>query len=190
MGTYIKNTEDRKDISRRIVELTGEKLKYTMPASSFVGRGFTLTREGILEADETADKTVLETLIAEGLILALAETDTEAETGAEGQESAEDTHEAEETVTEPTGEGQETIAEPAGSEGLTISVPLNGHTGLSLRNLISMIYSRGRLISKATGGSFSCTEGLADYLKDDSFITTSEKLITGPGAETYTGKKS
>lgn len=92
-------------------------------------------------------------------------------------ESAEDTREAEETVTEQTGEGQETIAEPAGSEGLTISVPLNGHTGLSLQNLISMIYSRGRLISKATGGSFSCTEGLAEYLKDDSFITTAEKLI-------------
>ena len=169
MGTYTKNTEDRKTIVSRIGEITGEKLKYTMPGYTFRGQGFTVLRDGTLEADETADEGVIAALIEEGLILPC-----------EGDESP----------TEPDAFAQDAVAkddavtgaestEGAESEdgGLTISVPISGHTGTSLRNLISMIYSRGRLISKATGGVFGCTEPLSDYLKDDSLAITAESLM-------------
>ena len=169
MGTYTKNTEDRKTIVSRIGELTGEKLKYTMPGYTFRGQGFTVLKDGTLEADETADEGVIAALIEEGLILPC-----------EGDESP----------TEPDAFAQDAVAEDdavTGAEstegaesedgGLTISVPISGHTGTSLRNLISMIYSRGRLISKATGGAFGCTEPLSDYLKDDSLAITAESLM-------------
>lgn len=166
MKTYTKNTEDRKTITKRIAEITGEKLKYTMPDCTFVGQGFTVTREGNLEADETADSAVLETLIAEGLILAPAEPETE--------EADEEPVEAEEATTE----AQEAQHGEETDEGsLTISLPLAGHTGSSLRNLVSMLYSRGRLISKATGGAFGCTEALCDALKEDACTVTTERLI-------------
>lgn len=47
-----------------------------------------------------------------------------------------------------------------------VSVPLANHTIASLKNLVTMIYSRGSLLSKATGGSFSCSAELIEGLKD------------------------
>ena len=158
MTTYSKNTEDRKTIANRIGELTGEKLKYTMPGYTYQGQGFTVTREGNLEADESADKAVIDTLIEEGLILAAA------------GETAADTAKEEPEESEAAG------SEESGAEGLTISLPLEGHTGASLRNLISMLYARGRLISKATGGSFGCTEELSKALKEEACILTTDSL--------------
>jgi predicted carbohydrate-binding protein with CBM5 and CBM33 domain len=45
-----------------------------------------------------------------------------------------------------------------------VSVPLANHTGTSIRNLVTMIYSRGSLLSKATGGNFACSVELIDEL--------------------------
>ena len=52
------------------------------------------------------------------------------------------------------------------ADALTISFPLEGHTANSLRNLVTMIYSRGPLLSKATGGMFSCTLEQVVSLRD------------------------
>ena len=49
---------------------------------------------------------------------------------------------------------------------MTISLPLTGHTENSLRNLVTMVYTRGPLLSKATGGTFSCSLAQVDALKD------------------------
>ena len=49
---------------------------------------------------------------------------------------------------------------------LIVSIPLANHTVTSLKNLITMVYSRGSLLSKATGGSFSCSAELISGLKD------------------------
>lgn len=146
MTTYIKNTEDRKTITKRIAELTGEKLKYTMPACSFVGQGFTVTRDGNLEADETADSAVLETLVAEGLVLA---------------------PDAEEAATEPQEPATEAVS-------LTVSVPADRHTGNSLRCLVNLIFTRASLLNKALGTSFRVDEGLTEALQDDSAALTQE----------------
>lgn len=146
MTTYTKNTEDRKTIAMRIAELTGEKLKYTMPACSFVGQGFTVTRDGNLEADETADSAVLETLVAEGLVLA---------------------PEAEEAATEPQKPATEAVS-------LTVSVPADRHTGNSLRCLVNLVFTRASLLNKALGTSFRVDEGLTKALEDDSAALTTE----------------
>ncbi len=69
MRTFNKTQEDRKILVNRIGELTGKKLTYTkVPRCAYEGNGFTVTKEGNLEVDDSADATVIETLITEGLI--------------------------------------------------------------------------------------------------------------------------
>lgn len=69
---------------------------------------------------------------------------------------------------------EEGIAHPAdGAEeeiplDADFSFPISQHNGVSLRNLVNLIYSRGELISKATDGIFLVDKGLVDALKDDS----------------------
>ena len=46
-----------------------------------------------------------------------------------------------------------------------VSFPMEGHTARSLKNLAAMLYSRGKLISKSTGGEFSCSEKQMEMLK-------------------------
>lgn len=70
---------------------------------------------------------------------------------------------------------------PAGAEntlvGFAVSLPVAGHTGNSLRNLVNMVYSRGPLLSKATGGSFHVEKGLADALQEDSSTATADGFL-------------
>lgn len=44
---------------------------------------------------------------------------------------------------------EEEATETEATTGLTISVPMDGHTGMSLRNFVNMIYSKQTLIKKA-----------------------------------------
>ena len=46
-----------------------------------------------------------------------------------------------------------------------VSFPMEDHTARSLRNLAAMLYSRGKLISKSTGGEFSCSADQMEMLK-------------------------
>ena len=208
MNTYIKNTEDRKNITKRIAEITGQKLKYTMPHYTFVGQGFTVTREGNLEVDETADMSVVETLIEEGLILAMEGEESRTDTPVDSVEQAEQTEVGTESpleaATEVSGDRPEdttseqvTIeADPAAPEtdALTISFPLSSHTVASIRNLVSMIYSRGHLLSKATGGGFHTTEeqvgALTDCISVDDVrnkLTDCEGIAVETDKITFTG---
>lgn len=69
MQTFKRTMEDRKILVNRISELTGENLTYTkVPRCAYEGFGFTVTKEGNLEVDDSADLAVIETLITEGLI--------------------------------------------------------------------------------------------------------------------------
>ena len=65
----------------------------------------------------------------------------------------------------------------AGCDGLTISLPLDKHTPESLRRLLNLIYSRGGLISKATGGSFDVDKDLLTALDRAGFIRTNEEFV-------------
>lgn len=147
--------KDRKELVNRINELTGSKLKYQgVPSCAYQGSGFTVTRSGDLEVDETqANKEVLEKLSQEGLIVLPKDMpDFEAE-----QE------------TEP--ESKPVEYEPY---RVQISVPLEHHTGASLRNLMNLIFQRQVQINKATHGCFrvnySLIETLAREGKSDTVV--------------------
>ena len=51
---------------------------------------------------------------------------------------------------------------------MELAFPVSQHNGVTLRNLVNLLYSRGKLIGKATGGHFHVEEGLVEKLKDDS----------------------
>ena len=157
---YIKTMENRKDLVKRIEQLTGERAVYTrMPECAFEIGEFKVERYGSLVFTEEADTEVIDTLLAEGLIKPN-----------EPEETEEDNAEPQETE------------EPEPVE-VNISLPMANHTAASLRNLTSMIRARGNLISKATGGRFSCTaevmEALTPVTDIPAFLTV---LKANPGA--------
>ena len=58
-----------------------------------------------------------------------------------------------------------------------ISFPLRMHRAGSICNLVNVIYSKGSLISKATGGFFSATIELVDRLQSEQYSNRIERII-------------
>ena len=156
------NIADRKTLANRMEELTGIHPYYTRaPLYAYDIGNYTIDRDGnLLVEPENADAELLTTLLNEGLIR-----------GGESIESTDDqpenTEPTENLAEEPVAEAEpddtaedEPDAEESESEEPPEEVPLDlelafstsQHNGVSLRNLVNLIYSRGRLISKATGG--------------------------------------
>lgn len=95
--------------------------------------------------------------------------DEPAEAGAEEASEPDNTAEDDATEDEPDAESQETEDQPEEVPlDLELSFPVSQHNGVTLRNLVNLLYSRGKLIGKATGGHFHVEEGLVEKLKDDS----------------------
>ena len=69
-----------------------------------------------------------------------------------------------------TGDEPEARDMPDIPTGAVVSLPLTGHTAESLKNLVTMIYSKGALISKATGGVFVAEKDLVDAILDESSL--------------------
>lgn len=83
-----------------------------------------------------------------------------------GEDTAEEDPETEVQEGE---ESQETEDQPEEVPlDLELAFPVSQHNGVTLRNLVNLLYSRGKLIGKATGGHFHVEEGLVENLKDDS----------------------
>lgn len=148
MKTYMKTMENRKELVKRLSQLAGIKAEYTkMPRCAFLIGDYAVERDGTLVVPEDADIEPIETLLSERMI---REYDPEAEA-----------REAEERARREAEENRE--PEP---EAVRVSFPLAEHSVRSVRNLAAMICSRGRLISRATGGKFSCTRELVDELSN------------------------
>ena len=85
------------------------------------------------------------------------------------------------TSEEPATE-QPTESSPEGQSGevdtLTISMPLSQHTAESLHRLINLIYSRGSLLSKSTGGTFGVDRELLTAIDEAGIITSTADFIT------------
>lgn len=164
METYIKTMENRKELVKRLEQLTGERAVYTrMPECAFIIGSFKVERYGtlvIMEEEQDGDaQEVINTLLEEGMIRSVPD-----EEPAEAEEATEDS--------EDSTEDQE--AEP---ETISISLPLEGHTAGSIRNLAAMLVSRGNLISKATGGQFSCTAELMEAINPATDIPTIKHIL-------------
>lgn len=160
---YIKTMENRKDLVKRLEQLTGERAVYTrMPECAFIIGGFKVERYGTLVVEEEWDgdaQEIISTLLEEGMIRPVQDETGEPADAEEGtaEESAED------GVTEP--------------KTISISLPLDGHSAGSIRNLIAMIRARGVLISKATGGQFSCTAELMEAINHATDIPTIKRIL-------------
>ena len=182
------NIADRKTLANRMEELMGIHPYYTRaPLYAYDIGNYTIDRDGnLLVEPENADAELLTTLLNEGLIR-----------GGESIESTDDQPEnteptenlAEEPVAEAepddTAEDEQPDAEESESEDqpeevpldLELAFPTSQHNGVSLRNLVNLIYSRGRLISKATGGHFHVETDLVETLRDDSCTYTVANFI-------------
>jgi len=187
MKTYEKNILDRKVLVKRLEELTGQKGKYTfVPRCAYLFDGCAVEKDGTLTAEDSMDQSVIDILIAEGLIKGeMPETAAEEETVDEQITEAAEGTEAEEAADEPgeateDAEDTEETTEPAddGADSLIISLPLDRHTPDSLRRLLNLLFSRGKLLSKATGGTFSVDKELLDALDDAGTIMNREDFIS------------
>lgn len=186
MMNFTLNTADKKDLVKRLEELTGVKPRYTyMPRCAYECGPYTVERNGDLTIEGDADVSILQTLLDEGLITGSIEQTTEETIEETMQETMEEetteaeeetaTEEAEE-ATEPA-EATEPTEEPEESDSLTISLPMARHSIDSLRRLVNLIYSRGPLLSKSTGGTFGADKELLTAL-DEAGIVKMEDFIS------------
>lgn len=176
MMKYEMNTDDRKVLVKRLGELTGVKPAYTnMPRCAYECGAYSVERNGDLMVEEAdADANIINTLIAEGLIKGeWMEIVTEEPT----QDWVPDTEYEQETEAESAVSLGVTDAEQE-TDSFTISLPMTGHNGESLRRLVNMVYSRGTLLSKATGGAFSIDKELITALDDASTPVTAADFST------------
>lgn len=98
------------------------------------------------------------------------------------EEAAEDDPADEDDSTEeeePITEEQPSTEEQSAAEDvdeLTISLPMAGHTAQSIRNFLNLMYSRGPLLNKAMGTTFSVSNSLLDALEQATTRTVDEML--------------
>lgn len=112
---------------------------------------------------------------------ATAEDSSIAEEPSEDAESTEETADEDESTEEeePIPEEQPSTEEQPAAEDvdeLTISLPMAGHTAQSIRNFLNLMYSRGPLLNKAMGTSFSVSNSLLDALEQATTRTVDEML--------------
>ncbi len=157
---------DRKDLVRRLEELTGLTANYTyVPRCAYEIGAFTVERDCSLTVGEDADENIIETLLAEEMIVeAVDSTDDDAIDEDATDEGDDDENDGDEDSTD------EYPLE------LSVSVPLADHTVQTLKNLICTIYSRGALLSKATGGEFFADKTLTDALDAHEFHSVPELI--------------
>lgn len=111
----------------------------------------------------------------------------EMDTAAQEDSSDEPEHEEPSDPTEedtPTEDGAPTdpnapaeTADGSVDMSMNFPIPIGQHSGTTLRNLVNLIYSRGALISRATGGHFSADEELVEALKDDTCTYTKANFL-------------
>lgn len=132
------------------------------------------TREAITtDEPQTEDEPVVTDAECEQVVEeeAVAQTDVDTDTAVSDEEITEDA---------PTEEPPAAIEAPADADdsadgdtvGFNFTLPLTGHTGISLRNLVYLIYSRAQMLNKATGASFRVDKSLVDFLRDDTCTYT------------------
>ena len=146
------------------IESTDDQMENTEPTDHF-------------EEDPVIEDTEAETEVLDEQEPEDADTaeDEPAEAGAEEASEPDNTVEDDATENEPDAEEPEREEQPEAEDqpeevplDLELAFPVSQHNGVTLRNLVNLLYSRGKLIGKATGGHFHVEEGLVEKLKDDS----------------------
>ena len=158
---------ERKALVKVIADTTGAKAEYRgMPSAAYEIDYFTVTKDGVLEFSDRADSEEVEAVLE-----ALA---------AAGFDGVGETQEA--PIEGGSEESRDTVE-------LTVTLPLARHTGMTIRNLINMVYTRAGLLNKALGTAFRVDAGLVETLKDDACVLTLNRLFeTVEGYENHHGK--
>lgn len=146
-GESIESTDDQPDDEEMTENLEEEPVAEAEP-------------EG-LDEQELEDADTAEDEPAEAGAEEASEPDNTAE-----DDATEDELDAEEPESEEQSEAEDQPEEVP--LDLELAFPVSQHNGVTLRNLVNLLYSRGKLIGKATGGHFHVEEGLVEKLKDDS----------------------
>lgn len=171
MNYNLTGTE-RKALVKAIEELTGEKAKYMgMPSAAFQIGGVTISKTGELTGD--FDENLIAGLARAGFEGEADEEEIEetiSDAGAEepDADAAEDTEDA---------GGEEKPSEEADTYSLTVKVPMEQHTGCTIRNLINLVYTRAGLINKALGTGFRVDSNLVELLQDDEKVASTDILF-------------
>ncbi|MDE6664806.1 MAG: hypothetical protein K2K14_01250 [Ruminococcus sp.] len=146
---------ERKVLAERLGALTGLRPQFMRGRDhSYKIGDYSVTRDGIFIAPDDADEELLQTLFNEELI----EMPT--------QEIEPVPQEIDENNCEENTVSEESVSEYAVEPVLTL--PLIDHTGLSLRNLVHLFYTRASLIEKSIGAHFYVSDAVIDALKDDT----------------------
>jgi len=182
---YNVTGDRRKALVKVISDTTGARAVYKyMPTCNYEIDYFTVTKDGTLLFDDRSDtgevEKVLGAIAAAGFNCESAKTadaSTEADSPREA-EQGETADEAEEALEETEHATVEPVSVERGEENgpvsLTVSLSAAQHTGITLRNLVNLLYTRASLLNKALGTAFRVEEGLTDALLDDSAILTAE----------------
>ena len=211
MKIYAQKIPNRKDLVKRIEELTRKKALYTfVPRCAYEIGEFSVEKDGCLTTTNDADEMIIDILTQEGMIGALINEDEttvdvipEISVTAEATEEwGDDDDQIEDNRTDsdeppsempgiehesiPGNDANECLHSELDSDGFEpdellntrISFSLNAHTVQSLTNLVCMIYSRGALLSKATGGTFFADKGLVDSILDENVFRSVNELIS------------
>lgn len=107
------------------------------------------------------------------------EIDTEETEPAVEIEETPDTEEADSTDSEEEPDADDSyddMVERIDAVRPIVAFPLRGHRPESVCNLVYTMYSRGALISKATGGRFDASEDLVEALRAEDFLHIHEVL--------------
>ena len=176
------------------------------PRNAYVIRGIVLESDNSVTVEDGADMELLRQLITAGLVEAPQEAQEapvaeEAEDSGETVTQEEEGQEAptmEETVSDDDEDEQEepeeaeSTAEPNEDDEEdepyadlitnpqpirpVISFPISQHRAESICNLVFTLFSRGKLLSKATGGQFSASVDLIEALQTESLIRVEDVL--------------
>ena len=149
MLTIKKTVDDRKVLVTRLGELLGVKPVYTrVPLCAYDIGAYRVDKEGnLLVSEEDVNVEVLQKLHEEGLI----------------EQTPDLARDEEIDASLPT--------------EIRFELPLLGHSGPSLRNLINLLYTRAPLINKATGSHFKVDIAVVLLIQEEKVVESTETLI-------------
>lgn len=166
----IMTAENRKAAAQRLAEIIGETCHYTkVPRCAYEVGPYMFEKDGSITLEEDADLDPLRQLVREGLV-----TPFEKEVEVQEEQTEQEEPETAEATDEPC--------------AFNVRIPTAPHTGNTLRNLVYLIYTRGELINKALGTSFSAEKGLVDELADKVLITAKDLIETVTAYEETYGR--
>lgn len=139
----------------------------------------TAVEETPMEENEAADEetAVFEPIVEESVGNLLESIEQPVETVLENPQISTES-ESTDTMEEPAHGGfpYADLVERIEPVHLAVSFPLSKHRAESVCNLVYTLYSKGKLLSKATGGKFDASEELVEDLRSENFRVTSDVL--------------